>query len=113
MNFIESIKTCYKKFFDFSGRASKSEFWWFQLYVFIIYVLMFFVQGDLALVLSILTIVTIIPIWAASVRRLHDTDKSGWFVLIAIIPILGLAVIYLLILDGSKGKNRFGPKPKK
>ena len=74
---------------------------------------MFFVQGDLALVLSILTIVTIIPIWAASVRRLHDTDKSGWFVLIAIIPILGLAVIYLLILDGSKGKNRFGPKPKK
>ena len=113
MNFIESIKTCYKKFFDFSGRASKSEFWWFQLYVFIIYVLMFFVQGDLALVLSILGIVTIIPIWAASVRRLHDTDKSGWFVLISIIPILGLAVIYLLILDGSKGKNRFGPKPKK
>ena len=113
MNFTESIQTCYKKFFDFSGRASKSEYWWFQLYGIIIYGLLFVFQGDLALVLSILTIVTIIPIWAASVRRLHDTDKSGWFVLISIIPFIGLIIIFLLIADGSKGKNKFGPKPKK
>ena len=113
MNFIESIKTCYKKFFDFSGRASKSEYWWFQLYGIIIYGLLFVFQGDLALVFSILAIANTIPLWAAAVRRLHDTDKSGWFVLISIIPILGLAIIYLLILDGSKGKNRFGTKPKK
>ena len=113
MKFLESIKTCYRKFFDFSGRASKSEYWWFQLYAIIIYVMLFFFQGDLVFVFSILSIANTIPLWAAAVRRLHDTDKSGWFVLISIIPILGLAVIYLLILDGSKGKNRFGPKPKK
>ena len=106
MNFTKSIQTCYKKFFDFSGRASKSEFWWFQLYGIIIYGLMFVFQGDLALLFSILAIANSLPLWAAAVRRLHDTDKSGWFVLISIIPILGLAVIYLLILDGSKGKNR-------
>ena len=113
MNFIESIKTCYKKFFDFSGRASKSEFWWFQLYAIIIYALMFVFQGDLSILFSIITIANAIPNWAAAVRRLHDTDKSGWFVLISVIPIIGLFIIFLLIGDGSKGKNRFGPKPKK
>ena len=113
MNFIESIKICYKKFFDFSGRASKSEYWWFQLYGIIIYGLLFVFQGDLALVFSILAIANLIPLWAAAVRRLHDTDKSGWFVLISFIPIIGLFIIFLLIGDGTKGKNRFGPKPKK
>jgi len=54
MNFVQSIQTCYKNFFDFSGRASKSEFWWFQLYVIIIYGMQFVFQGDLVLVFSIL-----------------------------------------------------------
>ena len=113
MSFIESIQTCYKKFFDFSGRASKSEYWWFQLYGIIIYVLLFVFQGDLALLFSILSIANTIPLWAAAVRRLHDTDKSGWMVLISVIPLIGLYIIVLLIADGTKGKNRFGPKPKK
>ena len=113
MNFVESIQTCYKKFFDFSGRASKSEYWWFQLYNAIIYVLTFVFQGDLTLLFSILIIVNIIPIWAAAVRRVHDSDKSGWMVLISVIPLIGLYVIVLLLQDGSKGKNRFGAKPKK
>ena len=113
MNFIESIQTCYKKFFDFSGRASKSEYWWFQLYAIIIYGMQFVFQGDLVLVFSILVIANIIPLYAAGVRRLHDTDKSGWMVLISVIPLIGLYIIVLLIADGTKGKNRFGPKPKK
>jgi uncharacterized membrane protein YhaH (DUF805 family) len=113
MNFIESIQTCYKKFFDFSGRASKSEYWWFQLYNAVIYVLTFVFQGDLTLLFSILVIANIIPTYAAAVRRIHDSDKSGWMVLISIIPLIGLYVIVLLLQDGSKGKNRFGAKPKK
>jgi len=113
MNFIESIQTCYKKFFDFSGRASKSEYWWFQLYNAVIYVLTFVFQGDLTLLFSILVIANIIPTYAAAVRRIHDSDKSGWMVLIAVIPLIGLYVIVLLLQEGSKGKNRFGAKPKK
>jgi len=113
MNFIESIQTCYKKFFDFSGRASKSEYWWFQLYNVIIYVLTFVFQGDLTLLFSIVVIANIIPNYAAAVRRIHDSDKSGWMVLIAVIPLIGLYIFVLLLQDGSKGKNRFGPKPKK
>ena len=113
MNFVESILTCYKKFFDFSGRASKSEYWWFQLYNAIIYVLSFVFQGDLVLLLSILIIVNLIPVYAVGVRRIHDSDKSGWLVLISLIPLIGLYIFVLLLQDGSKGKNRFGIKPKK
>ena len=113
MNFLESIQTCYKKFFDFSGRASKSEYWWFQLFNIIIYVLSLIFQRDLALLFSILIIINLIPIYAAGVRRIHDSNKSGWFVLLSLIPIIGLYVLVLLIQDGTKGKNRFGPKPKK
>jgi len=113
MNFVESIQTCYKKFFDFSGRASKSEYWWFQLYNAIIYVLTFLFQGDLVLLFSILVIVNLIPVYAAGVRRIHDSDKSGWLVLLSLIPLIGLYVFVLLLQDGSKGKNRFGAKPKK
>jgi len=113
MNFIESIQTCYKKFFDFSGRASKSEYWWFQLYNTILYILTFVFQNDLALLFSILVIANLIPVFAAGVRRVHDSNKSGWWILISFVPIIGLYIIVLLITDGSKGKNRFGPKPKK
>ena len=113
MNFTESIQTCYKKFFDFSGRASKSEYWWFQLYQIIIYALSLIFQSDLALLFSIVVIANLLPIYAAAVRRIHDSNKSGWFVLLSFIPIIGLYVFVLLVQDGSKGKNRFGAKPKK
>ena len=113
MNFTESIQTCYKKFFDFSGRASKSEYWWFQLYQIIIYALSLIFQSDLALLFSIVVIANLLPLYACGVRRIHDSDKSGWFILLSLIPIIGLYVFVLLIQDGSKGKNRFGAKPKK
>ena len=113
MNFIESIQSCYKKFFDFSGRASKSEYWWFQLYQLIIYVLSLIFQSDLALLFSILVIANLLPLYACGVWRFYDSDKSVWFILLSLIPIIGLYVFVLLIQDGSKGKNRFGAKPKK
>ena len=113
MNFKESIKICYSKFFDFSGRASKSEFWWFQLYCIIIYLLQFVFQGDLQVLFSIIVIANLIPVYAAGVRRIHDSNKSGWWMLIGFIPLIGLYLIVLLVQDGTKGKNRFGKKPKK
>ena len=113
MNFTQSFQTCYKKFFDFSGRASKSEYWWFWLYNIILYLLQFVFQGDIGLLLSLIVIANIIPTIAAGVRRIHDSNKSGWHLLIGIIPLIGLWVLVILAQDGSKGKNRFGPKPKK
>ena len=113
MNFTESIKSCYSKFFDFSGRDSKSEYWWFQLYNLIVYLLIFVFQGDLQILVSIITIVNILPAVAAGVRRIHDSNKSGWWILIGLIPLIGLYIFVLLIQDGTKGKNKYGAKPKK
>ena len=90
MNFTESIQTCYKKFFDFSGRASKSEYWWFQLYQIIIYGLSFVFQGDLALLFSLLLIANLLPLYACGVRRIHDSNKSGWFILLSLTTIIAI-----------------------
>ena len=127
MNFIESIQTCYKKTFNFKGRASKSEFWWFYLYDAIIYV-----AGEMAwktdsndnyiysdgivtlgIILTILFFINVIPAAAVGVRRLHDTNRSGWWYLLFLIPLITLIILYFFTNDGSKDKNRFGSKPKK
>ena len=127
MNFIESIQTCYKKTFNFKGRASKSEFWWFYLYDGIIYVAgemllktdsnenLIYSEGVVALglILTVLFFINLIPAAAVGVRRLHDTNRSGWWYLLFIVPLITLVGLYFCTNDGSKDKNRFGPKPKK
>ena len=120
MTFIESIITCYKKIFNYSGRASKSEYWWFQLYFVLVTILMFItvenenVSYDVSRIIFFLHLFNNLPIFSAGVRRFHDINRSGWTFLAVLIPIIG--TIWVLILfaeDGSKGKNKFGPKPKK
>ena len=100
MNFIESIQTCYKKTFNFKDRASKSEFWWFYLYDGIIQVAsemtlktdpndnLIYSDGIIALglILTILFFINVIPAAAVGVRRLHDTNRSGWWYLLFLIP---------------------------
>ena len=145
MSFIESLLTCYKKTFNYSDRASKSEFWWFTLYFIIISQLgglyghylnekydtlintsLGLFNISLAIFFYIpLFIITSLSWFAASVRRAHDMNKSAvWPTLIIIIPSLGITFAHLpffgflillifLMKDGSKGRNRFGPKPKK
>lgn len=68
MSFMDAIKTCFSKYFDFSGRARRSEYWWFYLFVFILSLIPF---------VNLLTIATIIPTISAAARRLHDTDRSA------------------------------------
>ena len=127
MNFIESIQTCYKKTFNFKGRASKSEFWWFYLYDGIIYVAgemllktdsnenLIYSEGVVALglILTVLFFINLIPAAAVGVRRLHDTNRSGWWYLLFIVPLITLVGLYFCTNDGSKDKNRFGSKPEK
>ena len=127
MNFIESIQTCYKKTFNFKGRASKSEFWWFYLYDLIIFAAgemllktdsnenLIYSEGVVALglILTVLFFINLIPAAAAGVRRLHDTNRSGWWYLLFLVPLITLVALYFFTNDGSKDKNRFGSKPKK
>jgi uncharacterized membrane protein YhaH (DUF805 family) len=99
MTFQESIKVCFSKYADFSGRASRSEYWWFALFCFL---------GGLAAqsvwhVLGILfSLGTLLPIIAAATRRLHDTNRSGWWQLVSLVPVVGWIVIIVFLAQESK-----------
>ena len=114
MNFVNSLITCYKKIFSYSGRASRSEYWWFQLYYTSLYILIFFVkQQNLVLIVTLLVVINIFPGLAVGCRRMHDINKSGWWISLMIVPIFNLYILYLLTTEGSKDENRFGAKPEK
>lgn len=108
MTFTESIKVCFSKYVDFNGRAARSEYWWFILFTVLLMCAGDIINHKLGLLLSL---ATLLPSIAVAVRRLHDTDRSGWWLLLALIPIIGgLVVLYFLILEG-KEPNRFGSAP--
>lgn len=122
MTFAEAIKSCYQKYATLSGRAGRSEFWYFNL---LFYGPMFLI-GIVAAVMAseesvplmsglwaVFALANLLPLVAVSVRRLHDVNMSGWWLLVRIIPILG--DLYLLIkfcTKGDVGSNRYGEQPK-
>lgn len=113
MTFTDAIKTCLNKYADFSGRATRSEYWWFQLFFMLVYMALAILSGAISDIFAILALVfalgMLIPATAAGARRLHDTDKSGWWLLLGLVPFIGLLLIYFLAIAGTPGDNRFGP----
>ena len=136
MTFTESIKTCFQKYIDFSGRASRSEYWWFFLFTFLLRVLIGWIPG----VGFILTLVLLLPTLAVTVRRLHDINRSGWWLLLPIgltiaalvsgavlslqgmilvgvaIAVVGslagfLSILVFLVQPGDVHDNQYGPDP--
>ena len=116
------LKVVKEHYADFSGRARRKEFWMFVLFNFIISVVISIIFTGLALatespalaaIAYVYSLAVLIPGIAVSVRRLHDIGKSGWFLLIALIPIVG--PIWLLVLqctDSVNGENKWGENPK-
>ena len=99
---------------NFGGRATRSEYWWFSLFNLIIVIALAIVvpAARAELVLLIYTAGIIVPSLAVSVRRLHDTDRSGWWLLLGLIPFGGIILLIFYLLDGTPGTNRYGPDPK-
>jgi uncharacterized membrane protein YhaH (DUF805 family) len=112
MSFAESIRTCLTKYVDFKGRASRSEYWWFVLFIFLAYVgigVVASVAKAPALIL-VVPFVLLLPQLAVGVRRLHDTGKSGWWYLICLVPYVGGIVVLVLLAQGSQAiANQYGP----
>ena len=111
-----------RRYTDFQGRSRRKEYWMFLLGVIIAVLLISLIEGALGLsgmvggVYGPLTVLfflaIIVPSIAVQVRRFHDQDKSGWFVLLSLIPIIGgLIVLVFMLLEGTRGPNRFGPDP--
>jgi uncharacterized membrane protein YhaH (DUF805 family) len=111
-----------KKYTVFDGRAELKEYWWFSLFSFFIIIILsvidivtgtFNVNVGLGLLGGIYTLAVLIPSIAVSVRRLHDTDRSGWWFLINGIPLIGV-IVFLVFTgqDGTPGDNQYGSNPK-
>lgn len=116
MTFFEAVGKCYRKYFVFKGRASKSEFWWFYLLVVLFAWPLFLAElesgswaGILSIIYFVLTISTIFPFLSVLARRLHDVNKSAWSILFILIPIVGFFIILRwLTKKGEPGENKFG-----
>jgi uncharacterized membrane protein YhaH (DUF805 family) len=111
-----------KKYATFSGRARRKEYWYFFLFSTIISIVLVGIDGltgtyteksGFGLLSGIYTLAVLIPSMAVWVRRLHDTNRSGWWTLIILIPLIGVIVILVFtVQEGKPGENRFGPDPK-
>ena len=104
MTFTEAVSTCLKKYAQFDGTASRSEFWWFYLFQFIASFLVSLVSPKLSIVVSL---ALLLPSLAAGCRRLHDTDRTGWLQLLWFIPIIGWIIIVVFWVQEGKA-NRYG-----
>jgi len=111
-----------RRYAEFSGRSRRKEFWMYYLLVIILVVVASILEGILGLtgmvggvygpLTTLILLGTLVPSLAVGVRRLHDTDRSGWFILLGFVPLIGLILLYFYVSDGTKGPNKFGPDPK-
>ncbi|MER5917490.1 DUF805 domain-containing protein [Streptomyces sp. NPDC001982] len=107
-----------KKYAVFRGRARRKEFWLFMLFAYIIYGLLGGIgvathSSPLLAGLAIAVIAFLLPTWGVTVRRLHDTGRSGWWIFIHLVPTIGAIVLLVLCSEDSKaGANKYGPNPK-
>lgn len=108
MDFQTAITTCFRKYADFEGRALRSEFWWFFLFLVLLNLVLSFFSQTLA---TIASLATLVPNIAVGARRLHDVGRSGWWQLISITIVGLIPLIYWLAMEGEPETNRFGPPP--
>jgi uncharacterized membrane protein YhaH (DUF805 family) len=116
MGIQDAVSTCFSKYVTFQGRATRSEYWWWALFVMVVYLVIIGVglavmsDSSLPMIVAMLFMLAVLlPSLAVLIRRLHDTDHSGWWFFIELVPIIGpLWLLYLLVISGTPGPNRFG-----
>ena len=120
--FGQAVKSCFNQYCGFKGRASRAEFWWFTLFTAIVGFVLGFVDGLLftstenaffALLgfSGLFQLGVFLPTLAVTARRLHDTDKSGWWMLLYLTIIGGIVVFIFTLLRGNEGSNKYGEDP--
>jgi uncharacterized membrane protein YhaH (DUF805 family) len=114
MGFSDAVRSCLANYATFTGRAARSEYWYFLLFQVLANAVAAMVDRSTGthLVGGLVELLLILPSLAVAVRRLHDIDKSGWWLLIGFVPVIGwLVFIYWACTKGLLGPNRFGPDP--
>ena len=120
MGFADAVKTCLQKYVGFSGRARRSEYWWFALFGLIVSIVAGILDGALGtmsdtnvgVIGGIASLALLLPGIAVAIRRLHDTSRSGWWILIGLIPIVGWIILIVFYVQDSHPDNKYGPSPK-
>ncbi len=110
MGFLDAVKSVFSQYATFSGRARRSEYWYFVLFNYIVSIVL--VLTGVQMLSYIWSLATLIPGLAVAVRRMHDIGKSGWFLLIGFIPIVGFIWLLVLCCKDSQPDNQYGPNPK-
>ena len=123
MTFADSISTCFRKFTDINGRASRSEYWWFYLFcvmvniaIFMVSILIGYLVADIiGMILFgnigvyiLIAIVSLLLLFAVTIRRLHDTGHSGLWYLIIFVPLIGPFWLLILLMTGNNDENQYG-----
>ncbi len=116
MNFFDAVKSAFARFADFKTRSSRSEYWWFMLFYFLVGLVATIIQVTMEMTGGIIDLlvflVFIVPTISVTGRRLHDIGRSGWWLLIGLIPLIGtLILLYWVVKRGEDGDNRFGANP--
>ena len=117
VTFEQAVRSALQQHFaDFSGRASRSEYWWFALFTVILSVIIQafgVISSDVSLYLgAIVNLALLLPSLSLGVRRLHDINKSGWYILLALIPIVGVIILIVWFCKESEMQpNQYGPVP--
>lgn len=105
-----------QKYVEFSGRARRKEYWFFFLFNFIVVMVLSVIDALLGVgILGMLyALAVLLPAIGVTVRRLHDGDRSGWWILVGLIPFVGFIVLLVfMVLPGTEGDNQYGPDPVK
>jgi uncharacterized membrane protein YhaH (DUF805 family) len=120
MNAIEAVRTCLTKYAAFRGRASLSEFWWFQSFCAVIFVVagvadkLEWPNAEIGFFEPIAVVVLLLPLASAGVRRLHDAGFTGWWLLIGAAPLVGaFTLLVLFALKGDSWPNTYGDPPER
>ena len=115
MTFSEAVKSGFDHYTKFDGRAGRPAYWWWFLFGILVGIgasIIDAIIGSFGVVSGLAALALLLPGLSVSIRRLHDTDHSGWWVLIGLIPIIGFIVLLIFYLRQSDpGENRYGPPP--
>jgi len=107
MTFAESIRSCLTKYADFNGRAPRAEYWWFVLFSCLVSVALHVIDRS-GIAGGLFSLAILLPSLGVAARRLHDTNRSGWFLLLNLIPIVGwIILIVWYIQKGDEGSNQY------
>jgi uncharacterized membrane protein YhaH (DUF805 family) len=115
MTFSEAVKSGFDHYTKFDGRAGRPPFWWWVLFGILVSIganIIDAILGTWGVVNGLAGLALLLPNISVSIRRLHDTDHSGWWILIGLIPIIGFIVLLVFyVREGDAGENKYGPPP--